>query len=63
MRRLLTPAFHFKILDNFVDVFNKNAAILTQVLAKEIEQSKTQEINIVQFMKRCTLDIICGAIH
>ena len=62
-RRLMTPAFHFKILDTFFDVFNKNAAILTRVLAKEIERSNTREIDMIPFMKRCTLDIICGSIH
>ncbi|XP_045033385.1 cytochrome P450 4C1 [Daphnia magna] len=63
-RRLLTPAFHFQILDNFFDVFNKNADILCQQLAKASISNKgqfTEEIDVFPFLKKCTLDIICEA--
>jgi cytochrome P450 len=65
-RRLLTPAFHFQILENFFDVFNKNAEILCEQLDEAIENSKNieeivqSEIDVFPFLKRCTLDIICG---
>ena len=39
-RRLLTPAFHFQILENFFDVFNKNAEILCEQLDEAIGNSK-----------------------
>ena len=59
-RRLLTPAFHFKILDTFFDVFNRNSTVLTEVVAKKIEESNAGEMDMIPLMKRCTLDIICG---
>ena len=66
-RRLLTtPAFHFQILENFFDVFNKNAEILCEQLDEAIGNSKNigeivqSEIDVFPFLKRCTLDIICG---
>ena len=59
-RRLLTPAFHFKILDTFFDVFNRNSTVLTEIMAKKIEESNTGELNMIPLMKCCTLDIICG---
>lgn len=60
-RRLLTPAFHFKILDTFFDVFNRNSTVLTEIMAKKIEESNAGELNMISLMKRCTLDIICEA--
>ena len=59
-RRLLTPAFHFKILDTFFDVFNRNSTVLTEIMAKKIEESNAGEMDMIPLMKRCTLDIICG---
>jgi cytochrome P450 len=63
-RRLLTPAFHFQILDNFFDTFNKSADILCQQLqrslSKKAELNQTEEIEVFPYLKRCTLDIICG---
>ena len=57
-RRLLTPAFHFQILENFFDVFDSNANIFCQQLEKIVGTG--QEINIYPYLKRCTLDVICG---
>jgi cytochrome P450 family 4 len=64
-RRLLTPAFHFQILENFFDVFNKNAEILCEQLSKAIKTSNKEEelvegVDIFPFLKKCTLDVICG---
>lgn len=51
-RKLLTPAFHFKILEDAVPVFNANADILTEILTSE------SEVDISPFITRCTLDIL-----
>ena len=55
---MLTPAFHFQILDGFFDVFNRNANIFVELINKKrLEQT---EIDIFPMASRCTLDIICG---
>lgn len=54
-RKLLTPAFHFKILENFQTVINKHSAFLVEKLKKKEEQPW---LNVLPLMSLCTLDII-----
>lgn len=60
-RKLLTPAFHFKILEDFITVFNEQSRILVEKL-KQIATNKDNDFNIFPYVTRCTLDIICGTI-
>ncbi|KAJ4434438.1 Cytochrome P450 4C1, partial [Periplaneta americana] len=55
-RKLITPTFHFKILDVFVDVFVEKSDILIKKL-----QSKMggKDFDIYPFITKCALDIIC----
>ncbi|XP_055382123.1 cytochrome P450 4c3 [Condylostylus longicornis] len=55
-RKILTPAFHFKILDDFIDVFNEQSVILANKLDKELNSNS---FNIFPYVTLCTLDIIC----
>jgi cytochrome P450 family 4 len=55
-RRLITPAFHFKILEQFVDIFENAGNILIQKLSKE---SGEKSVDIYPYVTRCTLDVIC----
>lgn len=55
---MLTPTFHFQILDGFFDDFNRNAAILNKVIESKLKDKK--EIDISPLISACTLDIICG---
>jgi len=55
-RKILTPAFHFKILENFIPIMNEQANVLISVL----KQSKQDHVHVLEKMKLCTLDIICG---
>lgn len=57
-RKILTPAFHFKILDDFIDVFQEQSAILVDRLAAELDTA--DGFNIFPYVTLATLDIICG---
>uniref|UniRef100_A0A0P5QZ04 Cytochrome p450 n=1 Tax=Daphnia magna TaxID=35525 RepID=A0A0P5QZ04_9CRUS len=58
-RRLLTPAFHFKILDRFVDVFNERSVEFAHSLDRAIEINMGGEFDIFPIMKRFSLDVLC----
>ncbi|KAG8177135.1 hypothetical protein JTE90_012016 [Oedothorax gibbosus] len=55
-RKLLTPAFHFDILKDFLPVINEQSQILVNCLNKEISK---EFIDIIPLMTYCSLDIIC----
>jgi len=55
-RKLLTPAFHFKILDDFIDIYNKQADVLVSKLEPFADTGR--EFNIRSKISLCTLDII-----
>lgn len=59
-RRLLTPAFHLKILSSFFGTFNEQSRILVSDLQRAV--NKSQEIDIFPFIVQTALDIICGSI-
>uniref|UniRef100_A0A182PE71 Uncharacterized protein n=1 Tax=Anopheles epiroticus TaxID=199890 RepID=A0A182PE71_9DIPT len=58
-RRLITPTFHFNILDGFCEVFAEHGALLVKQLAAARAGSGKQPINVYPFMTRAALDIIC----
>ncbi|XP_049765720.1 cytochrome P450 4C1-like [Schistocerca cancellata] len=55
-RKMLTPAFHFKILENFVGVFAEKSKVLLEKLRKKAEGP---EFDIYPSIALCSLDIIC----
>ncbi|XP_063611754.1 cytochrome P450 4C1-like [Penaeus indicus] len=55
-RKLLTPAFHFKILEDFLDVFNGQSTTMIQQLRGKADG---EPFDIFPFITRCALDIIC----
>jgi cytochrome P450 family 4 len=54
---LITPTFHFSILDSFVEVFSEKSGILVRKLQKEIG---SQGFDMYPYVTHCALDIICG---
>uniref|UniRef100_A0A0N4Z8R6 Cytochrome P450 n=1 Tax=Parastrongyloides trichosuri TaxID=131310 RepID=A0A0N4Z8R6_PARTI len=58
-RKLLTPAFHYDILKDFVFIFNKHAKTLVGKFDKLAE--KDEFVDIFHIISLCTLDIICEA--
>uniref|UniRef100_A0A182MJS7 Cytochrome P450 n=1 Tax=Anopheles culicifacies TaxID=139723 RepID=A0A182MJS7_9DIPT len=57
-RKILTPTFHFRILSDFVEVFNKQSTVLVEKLAKELDN--VDGFDCVRYITLCSLDIICG---
>ncbi|KAI4465949.1 cytochrome p450 family 4 [Holotrichia oblita] len=55
-RKIITPAFHFQILEEFIDVFNSASDVLVEKLNAAPNKAS---IDIYPFIARCTLDIIC----
>ncbi|TKR72072.1 hypothetical protein L596_019588 [Steinernema carpocapsae] len=56
-RKMLTPTFHFQMLEGYVEVFDSNSNLLSRILESHAEDGK--EFDIFPFIKRCALDIIC----
>jgi cytochrome P450 family 4 len=57
-RKILTPAFHFSILHEFLQIFNKNSKVLCDKLEAVAESGEI--INIFDQVSLCALDIIHG---
>jgi len=55
-RKMLTPAFHFKILEDFMQVMNQQCKILCDKLE---EKTNEEEFNVYPMVTHCALDIIC----
>ncbi|KAF2897328.1 hypothetical protein ILUMI_08846, partial [Ignelater luminosus] len=56
-RRILTPAFHFQILEQFVDVFDHYGNILVKKLEREIGR---KSVDVYPYVTLCSLDVICA---
>ncbi|XP_046915911.1 cytochrome P450 4c3-like [Dermatophagoides farinae] len=59
-RKLLTPTFHFNILEQFITVMNEQAQILSNVIEQKQQHTDGDEkfLNIVPLMTNATLDVI-----
>jgi len=57
-RKVITPAFHFKILDQFVDIFDKH----TDIFIESLRKSNGKPLDVFQPVTLCALDNICGEI-
>ena len=55
-RKILTPTFHFKILDQFVEVFDRQSTIFAGKLAT----FDGKEVDVFPLICLCALDVICG---
>ncbi|XP_051939749.1 cytochrome P450 4V2 [Hippocampus zosterae] len=55
-RKMLTPTFHFTILQDFLEVMNEQAEVLVTKLAS---QAGRGAFNCFNYVTLCALDIIC----
>ncbi|XP_065091254.1 cytochrome P450 4d1-like [Ochlerotatus camptorhynchus] len=56
-RKAITPAFHFKVLEQFVDVFDRNATELVDVLGRHADSGET--FDMFPYVLLYALDVIC----
>ncbi|XP_014290656.1 cytochrome P450 4C1 [Halyomorpha halys] len=54
-RKAITPTFHFKILDEFVPIFNKCSKVLRDCLKDKVGKGAFQ---LTEYMSNCALDAI-----
>lgn len=54
-RKIVTNSFHFKILEGFVEIFDKNSS----VFVNNLKQFDGQVINVFPKIALCALDVIC----
>lgn len=59
-RRLITPSFHFNILENFVDVMSEKSQILNERIKNHILSKPNEPLEFFKYANDCTMDIICG---
>ncbi|XP_075677551.1 cytochrome P450 4c3-like [Dermatophagoides pteronyssinus] len=57
-RKMLTPAFHFNILEQFLPIMNEQANILSQVIQDRQKMADDNYIDVVPLITNATLDVI-----
>nr|XP_046486885.1 cytochrome P450 4C1-like isoform X2 [Neodiprion pinetum] len=58
-RKLLTPAFHFNILEEYSAAMFEKAEILKQCIESTLKNCPNEPIDMFTLITRCALDIIC----
>ncbi|CAL1295766.1 unnamed protein product [Larinioides sclopetarius] len=58
-RKLLTPSFHFRILDDFLPTFNEQSLVLVKKLR---ELKDADHVDIMPLVVLCTLDMVCETV-
>ncbi|EEB15501.1 cytochrome P-450, putative [Pediculus humanus corporis] len=56
-RKLITPSFHFTVLQSFIEIFQENSNILINKLNDVADSDKA--VDIFPFITLCLLDVIC----
>ena len=56
-RRLITPTFHFNILQDFLDVMNEQAKVMVDGLERKVTAG--EDVDLGKSITLCALDIIC----
>lgn len=55
-RKIITPTFHFKILENFVEIMERHG----NVFVEKLKQLQGQDVNVCLPISHYALDVICG---
>ena len=57
-RRMLTPAFHFNMMHNFLPIMNKHTFAMANELKKLCESGKNKNVDVYAYITLTALDII-----
>lgn len=58
---MLTPAFHFRILESFIPIIQKQQTIMMKIIETKVRESNDRTIDDIKpLITNCALDIICG---
>lgn len=57
-RKIITPAFHFRVLEPYVEIFDRRSRQLVRQLG--LRRRQEEGINLGEAIHLCTLDAICG---
>lgn len=57
-RKMLTPAFHFKILEQFVHIFDKQSRVMVELLLQKNADGKVFDVQ--SYVTLMALDVVCG---
>ncbi len=61
-RKLLTPSFHFQILQDFLPAMNKQAEkFVHEILPPMIESSGGEAVDVTRALLHFSLDVLCEA--
>ncbi|XP_046749123.1 cytochrome P450 4C1-like [Diprion similis] len=60
-RKLITPTFHFNILEEYSVVMFEKAEVLKKCIETELKRNPEEPIDMYVFVTKCALDIICEA--
>ncbi|XP_015112787.1 cytochrome P450 4C1 [Diachasma alloeum] len=58
-RKLITPSFHFRILEDFAEVMVEKASILNRRLEEKVKLHGSKSFDVFKMTGKCALDIIC----
>lgn len=56
-RKILTPAFHFKILEQYIEIFDRQTNVMVEKMSRFAE---TDPVDILSVVTLCALDVIGG---
>lgn len=59
-RKVFTPAFHFKILKRFVDIFDRLGNTVIDKLYQLDDESRKNGYEFIQMAALYALDVMCG---
>ncbi|XP_050312093.1 cytochrome P450 4d2-like [Anthonomus grandis grandis] len=58
-RKMITPTFHFKVLEDFMQIFNYQIDIMLDKMNDVVQGAPGQTIDIFKYINLMSLDIIC----